>query len=160
MMQPSSSYRGNYACRLKPLQLHSRVITGALASYPIVVVAIVDGAYKVRCVTPFISQIKGFRRSNRDKGITSVVEMRLGCVRERRRTAGSRYNNVLHDIFRWPENKYVSRTHRPTNALTHSRTHVIALIHPCDSRQSEEGRRTPRTPSFSFSLSSFLHLLV
>jgi len=30
-----------------------------------------------------------------------------------------------------------------TDSLTHSRTHVIALIHPCDSRQSERGSSNP-----------------
>jgi len=69
---PNNYYGDNYARRLKPLQLHSRVITETLAFYPIVVATVIDGAHKVRCVTPFISQIKGFRRSNRDKGITLV----------------------------------------------------------------------------------------
>lgn len=51
---------------------------------------------------------------------------------------------------------------RRTHVPTYARTHVIALIHPCDSRQSEEGRRTPRaSPSslFSLFLSFFLPLM-
>lgn len=42
--------------------------------------------------------------------------------------------------------------HRPMDARTYARTHVIALIHPCDSRQSEEGRRTPCAPFLALSL--------
>lgn len=76
--------------------------------------------------------------------------MRLGCVCERRWTAGSRYNNVLHDIFRWPEDEYVSRTHERTHVRTHSRHCIYSSVWLTTKRR---GSSNPSlAPSFSFSL--------
>lgn len=91
---------------------------------------IVIGATCIAFVASLISQIKGFRQSNRYKGIISV-----GNAFAHLQTIGSRCNNVLLDTFRWPEDEYIS--------CTYARTRVVELICPCDSRQSKEGHRTP-----------------